>query len=365
MINILSNNLRRISKSGVRLVILVVVPILFMNVFVPKNWEVPVKVGVIDQDNTPLTMQLRQRLDNTFQLVDLSEDDVQLALINKKVDYAVRVQLGFTQQFLQSGDALVEGYGISGLNVSPLVTNNINSFLNAAGAIAQSAGDSESFYVGLTAFAAEGPGISHTVLADTNRARTSTVLGFLVQFMIYASVMTTGLILEERSNRSLYRILSAPISIKEYMAGHLLSSLSVALFQVLSVFLFLRYVMGIYFGIAFGSIMLLFIVFALVCTCMGLLITAYCQKPRQAYVAIILLATPLVMLGGCYWPRSMMPDLLIRVSNLIPTSWLMEATAKLLQGGTLFSVLGEVVVLLAFAAVFFFGGVMRKVDITA
>ena len=365
MTHIFVNNLRRISKSGVRILILVVIPILFMNVFVPKNWEVPLKVAIIDQDNTPFTLLLRQRLGNNFQLVDLNRDDVQLALINKRVDYAVRVQAGFTEQFLQSGDALVEGFGISGLNVSPLVTNNINSFLNAAASIAQSTGEREAFNLSMATFAAEGLGIEHAVLADKNRDRTSVVLGFLVQFMIYASVMTTGLILEERSNRALYRIFSAPISIKEYMAGHLLSSLSIALVQVTTVLLFLRYVMGIYFGAAFINIAVLFAVFALVCTSMGLFITAYCQKPRQAYVAIILLATPLVMLGGCYWPRSMMPDVLIRISNLIPTSWLMEATTKLLQGGTLFSVSGELIVLLAFAAVFFFGGVLRKVDVTA
>ena len=365
MTYIFVNNLRRISRSGVRLLILLVIPIVFMNVFVPANWEVPVKVALVDQDNTPLTMLLRQRLENTFALVDLGEDDIQLALINKKVDYALRVQAGFTHEFLQSGEALVEGFGINGPNVAPFVTNNINSFLNATRRIAQGGNDSESFYRSLAAFTAEGLGIEHTVLASTNRDRTSTVLGFLVQFMIYASIMTTGLILEERSNRSLYRILSAPISVREYMTGHLLSSLSVALFQALSVLLFLRLAMGVFFGPAFVNIVVLFAVFALVCTCMGLFITAYCQKPLQAYVAIIFLAMPLVMLGGCYWPRSMMPDVLIRISNLIPTTWVMDATNKLLQGGNLLSVSGELIVLVAFAAVFFFGGVMRKVDITA
>lgn len=364
MSTIFFNNLRRTFNSSARIVILVLIPLLFMNIFIPKDYEVPFKVAFIDEDGTVLTAQLRDKLADSFTLVDTSEADITRALVDKELDYALVARQGFTDSFLSTNSVALEGYAIDGPNIALAVKDLANSFLRSAQIIsAVAGGNTETFSEDILALTAGSVGVEYIPTPKAGRQRTVGVLGFLVQFMVYMSVITTGLILEERSNRTLYRIFSAPVNARQYMTGHFMSALVVALVQVLSIFLFLKYVMSVYFSGFFLQMLVLYIIFAVVCICLGLLITSYCQNPRQAYVAIIMLTTPLVMLGGAYWPIDFMPDVLIRISKLLPTTWVIEASRKLVEGGSLVSISGEIAILLAFATVFFLGGVLRKVDI--
>lgn len=325
MISIFHNNLRRTLKSGVRLAILLVLPLLFMNLFIPASYEVPIKVAFTAQEETALTALLRDKLASQFQLVELTETDILPALLDDRVEYALLAREGFTANLLNGTVVSLEAYNLEGPNTSIVVQAYVNSLINAIVPIAAAAGgDEEVFARGVTAFADSGAGVELVRAGVATKDRTIGVLGFLVQFMLYMSVVTTGLILDERSNRSFYRIFSAPVTTGQYMAGHLLSSLTIGWLQVATVFLAMRYLMNVYFGSTFLSMFLLFAVFALVCICLGLLITAYCQNSKQAYLAIMFLTTPLVMLGGSYWPRSLMPDILIRISNLLPTTWVFE-----------------------------------------
>lgn len=360
MKTIFRNNLRRIFKSPIRLAVLLIIPLLFMNLFIPKDYEVPFKVGFIDEDCSTLTMGLREKLASCFDLVETAEEEVSAAVVSRELDYALIIRKGFAEEFLRTGNVAVEGYGVSGPNVAMAVNSILNSYMNAVQRLAT---DPDAFESSLLAFLEGAVKVSYLRVDEASRLRTLGVLGFLVQFMIYMSVITSGLLLEERGNRSLYRILSAPVDIKQYMGGHMLSAAFVAVVQVVVIFAAMKYAMGIYFEGFFLSLMLLYVLFALVCVCMGLLVTSYCKTARQAYIAIVLLATPLVMLGGAYWPRDFMPEILIRISNLLPTTWVLEASRKLINGGSLASIASEVAILCAFAAVFFAGGVLRKVDI--
>jgi len=364
MTSIFQNNLRRIFRSSMRVAILLVLPLLFMNIFVPASYDVPIRVVFIDEDGTALTRLLNDKLSAQFELVQLTESGILPALLDDRVQYAIIAREGFTKQLLDGDTPALEAHKLEGPNTSLLVQGYVNTLMNSIAPIAQAAGSDEAaMAAGLESFARSGVGADLVPTEEANKARTIAVLGFLVQFMLYMSVVTTGLILEERSNRSLYRIFAAPITAKQYMGGHLMSSLVVGLLQVSTVFLALRYWMNVQFGAAFMGMFVLFSIFAVVCVCMGLLITAYCQNPKQAYLGVMFLATPLVMLGGCYWPRSFMPDMLVRISNLLPTTWIMEGARKLLEGGSLWSIGGEITVLFAFAAVFFAAGVLRKVDV--
>ncbi len=364
MISIFQNNLRRIFKSSIRVAILLVLPLVFMNLFIPQSYHVPIRVVFIDQDGTELTGLLRDKLNSQFELVELTESEILSALLDDRVQSALIAREGFTNELLSGRNPALEMHNLEGPNTSVLVQGYVNTMMNAIAPIAKAAhGDEAAFLAGLEGFANSNLAVEQVTAEETNIARTIGVLGFLVQFMLYMSVATTGLILEERSNRSFFRIFAAPVTARQYMGGHLLSSLAIALTQVVTVLVALRYWMNVYFGGAFASMFVLFALFAVVCICLGLLITAYCKNPKQAYLGVMFLTTPLVMLGGCYWPRSFMPDILVRISNLIPITWVMEGARKLVEGGSLMSIAGEMGMLLAFAAVFFAGGVLRKVDV--
>ena len=71
------------------------------------------------------------------------------------------------------------------------------------------------------------------------------------------------------------------------------------------------------------------------------------------------------MLGGCYWDINFMPDILVKISKFMPTSWVMQAVSKVLYGGAAISgIMVELLVLLLFSGVFFAAGLAKKVEIS-
>jgi ABC-2 type transport system permease protein len=71
------------------------------------------------------------------------------------------------------------------------------------------------------------------------------------------------------------------------------------------------------------------------------------------------------MLGGCYWTKDMMPEVMNKIANFIPTSWVMAAVDKLLyEGKGLAGISMELLILLLFTGVFMAGGLFKKVDVS-
>ncbi len=66
------------------------------------------------------------------------------------------------------------------------------------------------------------------------------------------------------------------------------------------------------------------------------------------------------MLGGCFWPKEIMPDMLQRISEFVPVTWAIKGMEKILNGGSITTVGNEIIVLLLFALVFFLVGSAQK-----
>ena len=48
-----------------------------------------------------------------------------------------------------------------------------------------------------------------------------------------------------------------------------------------------------------------------------------------------LVVTPTCMLGGCFWPISLMPDWMQKIANFVPQKWVIEAIQRMASGQTL------------------------------
>ncbi|HBG38891.1 MAG TPA: ABC transporter permease, partial [Clostridiaceae bacterium] len=76
-----------------------------------------------------------------------------------------------------------------------------------------------------------------------------------------------------------------------------------------------------------------------------------------------LVITPMCMLGGCFWPREIMPKFLIEISNFVPTTWVLKGAKKAFFSTGIWDIKYELLILLLFSAVFFLLGIIRKADI--
>jgi len=81
---------------------------------------------------------------------------------------------------------------------------------------------------------------------------------------------------------------------------------------------------------------------------------------RQVYALMHLIVIPTSMLGGCFWPKEMMPEMLQRISDFVPVTWAVKGMEKILHGGSILAVRSEIIVLLLFALVLFLIGSAGK-----
>jgi len=204
---------------------------------------------------------------------------------------------------------------------------------------------------------------NEAVNSKTHKARAA--MGFLVQFMLYRSVITAGLVLEDKNSGIFYRVFYAPVTLKRYIAENLAAFLAVGIIQVTLVLVLIKSAFGIEFGGNGISMYLLFIVFSLVCISLGMYLVSLFKKPMGAYTTIVLITTPLVMLGSCYWPMDFMPRLFQKIALFLPTSWVMASVDKILYKGTNIIGVGlEISVLIIFTGIFLSAGLFKKVDIS-
>lgn len=181
--------------------------------------------------------------------------------------------------------------------------------------------------------------------------------------MLFLSTNMISIILKDKKSNVYFRIFSTPISVKKYMIQNIASFLVILLVQISLIFYFMVKVFNANFGPSIWNMFILFFIFAIVSVSISVLIASISKSIRQASTVITLISTPMCMLGGCFWPRDIMPSVLQNVSNFVPTTWVLKGAEKLASGGNLTVIYKEIFILGLFAITFILLSSWRKVDI--
>lgn len=347
---------------------MVVVPIVFITLSMSISMGgSKITVGVVDYDKTKFTAMLIDNIKvaNTVRYVD--EVDIKKTLVDSGADYIMVINKGFTNNIIQNRLALIKGYSIKETNAALPTKYYIENFINSAKTIGKaSKGNELSFYKGLTYYN-KGSLSANYKSIEIKGSMSSNILqglGFLIMSMIFLSNNAAQLILEDKKNKTFYRIFGSPISARSYMLQNVLSFFVVLLIQLVFVFAIMKLVFNADFGSSILNIFGLYAIFSLVCVSLGVAITSISKDARQAGAINTFITVPMCMLGGCFWPRDFMPDILNKIGNFMPTSWVLKASEKIINGDTISSVGTEISILLLFTLVFILLGSWKKADIT-
>lgn len=361
-------NLNRIFKKKANLIIMFIFPLIFITLLMIGSFSVQkTTIGLVDNDNTKLTRILSDSLKGQNNIVLLKEKDIKSRLVSSSIDYGMIIDKGFTARVIAGKDVSIRGFSIKESNISLPSKYYIESFINSARNIgAASKGDEKLFYKGINSYENGVYSVSYKDIVKSNNKGESTLrsFGFLIMSMLYIGTMTTQLILEDKKNKIYYRIFASPVSPRSYMLQNILSSFSTLLIQLVIIFAIMKFVFKAYFGPSLLTMFGLFAVFALVCVSLGVAISSISKDVRQAGSINSFITVPMCMLGGCFWTRDFMPDILVRISNFMPTTWVLKAAGKLIDGGSLSSIYTDLSVLLLFILVFALMGSWKKEDIT-
>lgn len=359
--------LKRIFSSKLKLAVIFLCPALFTAMFMTTTRST-MTILVADNDHTALSEKLAAglgALDKGIEVILVGEDEAVDKIMSYQADEAFTIPKGFEDAILSGKTPSVEAFYVLDMGGAYYAKTYIDGFVSDMKTLAAGAGyDKETFGAALTAYSQEKLSAKGSGAADgAETAWAYGSLGFLVQFMLYMSIITAGVILEDRNSGVYYRTFFAPVSLKRYYAENLLAFLAVGVLQAVISIILLITVFGMNLVNPL-AILALYIVFTLVCIALGMWLITFFKRPMFAYLSILFITTPLVMLGGCYWPSSFMPDLVVKIARFLPTSWVMQAVDKVLNSGANLGGIGlEILVLLLFAGIFMAAGLVKKVDI--
>ena len=175
----------------------------------------------------------------------------------------------------------------------------------------------------------------------------------LLLFVFVTSMTAATALIESRRLGVSRRMLSTPTRVSSIVAGEALGRVAVAVVQGIVIMAGSALLFRVSWGNAFGAVALM-VLFAAVAGAAGLLLGALSRNEQQAIGAGLLVGLGLSALGGCMMPLDFFSPAMLVVAHFTPHAWAVDGFATLVRhDGTMVDILGQLGVLLAYAATLF------------
>ena len=157
------------------------------------------------------------------------------------------------------------------------------------------------------------------------------VPGFALMFVLLAVVFGTSLSMhDEKDWGTMARLLVAPGGFTRILLGKLAARFVVGVLQMLVLLAWGHYVFGVSLGSSPVAFVLLTMAAVFAVVAAGMLVAGLAQSREQTLPLGLSLVMALSALGGCWWPQSMQPDWMNRISPVVFTTWAMRGLNDLI-----------------------------------
>jgi len=361
-VTVFINRLQRILKSKIQLLVILLFPIVTMSMaFISSSPTV--KLAFVDHDQTDFTTELREQLEENFTIVTTEEHSVEASLLSYESQYALIIDQGFTSQLLEGNHPAVRGAVAAETNLDIPVKNAVNRLLLKAYTAAGSADGNEETFIALFKDGVNNESYRFVKL-DNGSEHAYLMFGMVVYGILLTAVVTTSLLVKDRENRTLQRLLAAPVRFRSVVLQQILALLVISILQSLLLTLVARYIFGVDLGPSLPALFGILTAFATVSVGYGMFIGSLTRNVMQAVIIGAMSAPPLAMLGGAYWPIETVPEWLQNVATFVPVTWAMDGINQLMNNQSTDNVMMDIGVLFLFTVLFFLLGTLRKADMT-
>jgi len=176
--------------------------------------------------------------------------------------------------------------------------------------------------------------------------------GLIPMFLLFNCNGAASGMLEELSSGATRRMLVAPVTAADYLFGHMLMALVVALLQCLSMYLFAWLVFGApIFAYPIG-LTLLTLVTAFATVGFGMLMASIARTAEQLQAIGTVVILSMSALGGSMFPRFFMPDWIKPLGLATINGWAYDGFVDLFRGRDVVSFTPEMAVLAAAGVTF-------------
>ena len=177
--------------------------------------------------------------------------------------------------------------------------------------------------------------------------------GYLVMFVFFTASFAGAQIVRERQNHTLERLLATSAKRTSILGGMFAGTAAKGLIQIAIFWTMGILVFKIDLGVAPAAAIILSVLFVLMASAFGLMLSTFVKTERSASSIGVLTSLILAPLGGCWWPLFITPQWMQFIAKFTPHGWATTGFNKLLVFGADFkSVVPEMLVLMAFAVAF-------------
>ncbi|MFA9463802.1 MAG: ABC transporter permease [Velocimicrobium sp.] len=157
----------------------------------------------------------------------------------------------------------------------------------------------------------------------TSYELTIRLFGFLAMFIWFVIIQGFRTLIDERENRTFYRILSAPIHYSNYLFGKTIATYLFGMFHILAVLAIGRYLLKIRILTNLFPIIIIFSCYLCLLTGISLLLSLLMKKHEDFTISFSILIIVTGMLGGCFFSLETAPASMQALSKFTPEGFIL------------------------------------------
>lgn len=300
-------------------------------------------VSYVNEDEGPAGQYLMNELERSGQYVlkeSESENTLREDLVENKSTVGVYIPEGFSDGLIEGQQPTVQIYEVSTSEASVMIRMTADSAVTRLSGTAALIRETSEPDVDRMQDVLKQSAMNRvdTEVTDLNlyaKPGLSNVTGFTLMFMMTLISSVVSMMIDDRRQRTLSRMYTAPVRAYQIALGNFLGSLVVGSLQVIIVLGLSRYVLRYDYGVPLLMHFLILMAFMLVSLGVASTVAGLIRNGQNAAMINSMIVTPTCMLGGCFWPLAIMPEFMQKIANFIPQKWAIEAVEIAATGGTL------------------------------
>jgi ABC-2 type transport system permease protein len=177
--------------------------------------------------------------------------------------------------------------------------------------------------------------------------------GYLVMFVFFTAALGAELIVRERQNQTLERLLASSVTREGILGGIFVGTAAKGLIQMIIFWVVGLFAFKMKPGPAPGGVVLLSFLMVIMSSAFSIMLTTLVKTQRSAGAIGVLTSLILAPLGGCWWPLFITPKWMQFLSQFTPHGWATIGFNKLMVFGADFSsAVPNMFALLSFTIIF-------------
>jgi len=184
--------------------------------------------------------------------------------------------------------------------------------------------------------------------------------GYLVMFVFFAAALSAPMIVRERQNHTLERLLASSVRRESILGGIYAGTAAKGLVQIAIFWIVGVLAFKIDIGLSPAGVIILSILMVIMSSAFAIMLATFARTERSADAMAVLVSLILAPLGGCWWPLFITPRWMQFIAKITPHGWATTGFNELIVFGADFSAaVPEMMALVVFAILFGIVAILR------